>query len=126
MHVLRADKSGEMELSGTPHELLELARELRLTRAASRLDAGGDPSPYDRALSSIYSARTMGKVVIRLSPGSDTLEIEGGSEELELLASNIEDFANEGDRSIHLHIEYFPEHDYLSERSEPLVIALED
>jgi hypothetical protein len=124
MQVLRADKSGEMELSGTSLELLELVKGLRSSRGTRRLGASGNPSPYSRALSSIESRRTSGKVAILLPSDGETLEIQGGLEELELLASNIEDFAADGDRSAHLHVEYFPGHDYLSERSEPLVIAL--
>jgi hypothetical protein len=124
MKVLRADSNGEMELSGTARELLELVRGIRSSGGIWPLDTGGDPSPYSRALASVEMRRTSGKATVRYVSNQEALEIQGGRKELELLASNIGDFAVAGDLSAHLHIEYFPGHDYLAEDSEALVIAL--
>ena len=124
MQVLRSDATAEMELSGTRLDLLSLAQALRSGRETLPLNTAADPFPYSRALSTIESTRTSGDLVISLSTDSHALTFSGGSEELESLASTIMGFAEEGDDSAHLHVEYVPGHEYLSPNSEPLVIAL--
>jgi hypothetical protein len=44
---------------------------------------------------------------------------------LALLAENVEGFASEADRSEHLHVDYFPGHDYLAQESDSLVVAID-
>lgn len=124
MRVLRADKSGETELSGTSNELLQLARAIRLNQAAFPLEKVPDASPYTRSLAMLESTLTSGSEAISMSSEGDTLEIRGGAAALALLAENIEGFAAEGDETAHLHIDYFPGHEYLSQNSNSLVIAL--
>jgi hypothetical protein len=124
MRVLWADVTGEMELSGTNLELLRLVEELRLNREGCRLDPSGNPAPYSKALSLIQTRRTSGAVLISISSDHEILEIQGGAEALEMLASTVEEFAAEGDCTSHLHIEYLPGHEFLSHNSEPLVVAL--
>jgi hypothetical protein len=124
MRVLRADDTGELELSGTVADLLRLARVLRLDRGRCQLDTAGDPSPYSRALGSLESTRENGKLVITVSANLESLQLAGERDALESLASVLEEFATEGDISTHVHLEYLPGHHYLSPQSEPLVIAL--
>jgi hypothetical protein len=122
MRVLRADDTGELELSGTSAELLQLARALRSGRGRFPLDAAGDPAPYSRALESLESVRTAGKVVVSADPVS--LRVAGDAEALESLASVLTALADEGDLAGHLHLEYLPGHEFVSPRSEPLVVML--
>jgi hypothetical protein len=124
MRVLWADVTGEIELSGTILELLRLVEELRSSRDGCRLDPSGNPAPYSKALSSIKTKRTAGAASISVSSDHEILEIQGGAEALEMLASTVEDFAAEGDCTAHLHIEYLPGHEFLASNSEPLVVAL--
>jgi hypothetical protein len=124
MQVLYGDSYGEIELSGTPGDLMRLADLIRLPEGDSLLDTSVDPSPYSRTLSAITSRRTSGGLVVSAALERAALVIQGGVESLERLASILDAFAAEGDSTAHLHIEYVSEHGYISERSEPLVIAL--
>lgn len=125
MQVLRGDATRELELRGTVEELTELAGLLTSGSGSVALDHVAEPSPYDRSLSSITVVRTSGPVVITCAAGSDELYIRGGSPQLDLLAANVQGFAEnwDGDNMSHLHIDYFPGHDYLDESSEPLVLG---
>jgi hypothetical protein len=69
--------------------------------------------------------RASGKLVISSSEGSESLDIQGGPEAFSLLADNIEGFASEADQDDHLHVDYFPEHDYLAEGSGSVVVAMD-
>lgn len=126
MQVRRQDVSHEMELRGTAVELNALAELIRSGDGGVELDCAGDPFPYDRKLSRVRIAPASGPAVIQCSSDSDVLYIRGGGAQFELLAVNLEGFADEGDALSHLHLDYFPGHDYLDESSEPLVIALAD
>ncbi|MFD4524441.1 hypothetical protein ACFWP7_11095 [Streptomyces sp. NPDC058470] len=59
------------------------------------------------------------------SGDGEALVVEGGPQSLSLLAENIESFALEADQSDHLHVDYFPQHDYLVEGSSSLVVAID-
>lgn len=124
MQVLLAETTGELELSGTRHELLALGEAMRSWNWVGELDAAVDPLPYSKALHRISSIRTEGKVVITLSADADGLDIQGGAEALEVLVLNIEALATGDDPDSHLHIEYHDDHVFLSEWSSPLVMAL--
>ncbi|MCP2329191.1 hypothetical protein HDA40_007698 [Hamadaea flava] len=120
MHVLYAESTGEIELSGTAADLSRLARRLR-GREPILLDRRDDPAPYDRALSVVTVTLTSGAV--HVSVDGDTLRLEGGGRALELLAANIESVADADDSAYHLHIEY-PGDEYVAPTSRPLVVAL--
>ncbi|GAB3171552.1 hypothetical protein GCM10027259_06890 [Micromonospora palomenae] len=126
MKVLYAEDTKELELSGTGQELRDLAACLRSSRGILPLDTGGDPSPYDKALSLIEFECTSGHVVISHVSARDALRIQGGADELDVFASSVEEFGNEGDPSAHIHVEHVPGHEYLAPSTEPLVIALLD
>ena len=125
MKVLRENSSGEMEISGTRSELLALGRKLRGGRGEISLPEVSDPSPYDRPLSRIEFRRASGKVRLSSSGEGEVLAVRGGLESLALLADNIEGFALGADRGCHLHVDYFPAHDYLAEGSESLVVCID-
>ncbi|WP_133898433.1 hypothetical protein [Streptomyces sp. KS 21] len=125
LKVLRGDSTGEMELSGPRSDLMALARELRSGQGEIRLEKVSDPSPYSRSLLRITYRQASGKITISSSGDSESLEIQGGLELLSLLAENIESFALEADQDDHLHVDYFPEHDYLASGSGSLVVAID-
>ncbi|WP_459178198.1 Imm32 family immunity protein [Lentzea atacamensis] len=90
------------------------------------LDHVAEPSPHDRSLSSITVVLTSGPIAITCAAGSGELYIRGGSPQLDLLAANVQGFAEgwDGDDMSHLHIDYFPGHDCLDESSEPSVLGI--
>ncbi|MFH9552008.1 hypothetical protein [Streptomyces sp. NPDC017435] len=124
MKVLRGDSTGELELSGTRSELLALGRELRTGRGEFPLEKVSDPFPYSRSLSWMSVRRGSGKIMISSSGDSESLDVQGGEEAFALLADNIEGFASEADGDDHLHVDYYPDHDYLAEGSGSVVVAI--
>lgn len=114
-----------MELSGTRSELLILVRDLRIGQGEIDMAKISDPSPYGRSLSRIEIRKASGNLRISSSGDGESLEVEGGLESLALLADNIDGFALEADQDDHLHVDYFPEHDYLADGSESLVVCIE-
>lgn len=110
-------------MRGTAAELTGLADLLTAGHGSVDLDRVDDPSPYGRCLSRVNVGQASGPVAVICAADSDELDIRGGSPELTLLAANLRGFADDGDAMSHLHIDYFPGHDYLDESSEPLVIA---
>lgn len=125
LKVLHGDATGEMELSGSCSDLLALGRDLRRGSGEILLESVENPSPYSRALTRIKIRQVVGKVKIAVSRGEDALEIEGEEDYLSLLAQNVEGFALEADRDDHLHVDYFPGHDYLVETSGSVVVAFD-
>lgn len=113
-----------MELCGTSQELIELAEVLLAGDGHLALTHTGDPAPFDRKLTYIRVTRTSGLATVHCSVDSSVLQIQGGGVQIGLLAQNIRAFATAGDVMGHLHVDYFPGHDYLAASSEPLVIAL--
>lgn len=124
MKVLRGDSTGELELSGTRSELLALGRELRKGYGEIPLEKVSDPFPCSRSLSWMSVRRASGKILTSSSGDSESLDVRGGPEALSLLADNIEGFASEADVDDHLHVDYYPDHDYLAEGSGSMVVAI--
>jgi hypothetical protein len=62
--------------------------------------------------------------MISSSGDSESLDVRGGPEALALLADNIEGFASEGDVDDHLHVDHYPDHDYLAEGSGSVVVTI--
>ncbi|GLW19786.1 hypothetical protein Stsp01_65290 [Streptomyces sp. NBRC 13847] len=125
MKVLRNDSTEELELSGSRSELLALSQTLRNGDGESLLTEVSDPFPYSRSLSRIEVRQTSGKVSISPSRDGDSLSVEGRLDSLCLLAENIEGFAFDAAQGDHLHVDYFPEHDYLARGSGSLVVAID-
>jgi hypothetical protein len=125
LKVLRGDATGELELSGTRTELLALARELRSGGGATLLAKDPDPFPYTRSLARIVVHQVGGKVRVSSAGDSESLDFAGGPEWLSHLAENIEVFAADAHDDEHLHVDYYPEHDYLIEGSGSLVVAID-
>jgi hypothetical protein len=124
--VLRGDSTGELELSGTRSELLALGRELRSGQGEISLEKVSDPFPYSRSLSWMGCQLGSGKILISSSGDGEAVEVRGGPEALALLADNIEGFASEADQDDHLHVDYFPDHDYLAEGSGSVVVVIDE
>ena len=125
LSLVRSDTTGDMELRGSSSQFKEFAARLRSGgEIPVSPDEVLDPSPYDRALSRVVIRSGSGKVVVTLMDDGQSLLICGGGEFMAVLAANIEGFAEGGAYGEHAHIEYFPDHHYLAEDAEPLVLAL--
>lgn len=125
LSLVRSDAIGEMEMRGDRAQFHGLAARLREGADSSvLLDPVPDPSPYDRSLSRVVVRGGSGKVTVALTDDGQSLLIHGGSESMNVLAANIEGLAQEGSPGEDAHIEYFPEHYYLSEEAEPLILTL--
>ena len=125
LSLVRSDATGEMELRGSGSQFKEFAGRLRSGgEFSASLDDVPAPSPYDRSLSRVVIRSGSGKVVVTLMNDGQSLLVCGGDEFMEVLAANIDGFAEDGIRGEHAHIEYFPGHYYLAEEAEPLVLAL--
>lgn len=123
--LVRSDATTEMELRGSGTEFREFAAGLRSGREVSvYLDVAPDPSPYDRALSRVLIRSGSGKVEVALMDDGQSLLICGGAEFMAVMAANFDGFAEDGVRGEHAHIEYLPDHYYLAEDADPLVLAL--
>ncbi|MBW5481580.1 Imm32 family immunity protein [Streptomyces bambusae] len=125
LKVLEGGSTGELELSGTRSELLALGRKLRSGRGEILLSKVSNAFPYARSLLRIEFQQASGKIRMSSSGGGEALTIEGRLESLCLLAENIESFALEADQDDHLHVDYFPGHDYLDKWSGSLVVAID-
>lgn len=125
LSLVRSDATKEMELRGSGPEFQGFAAGLRSGREVSVcLDEAPDPSPYDRSLSRVLIRSGSGKVEVALMDDGQSLLICGGAEFMAVMAANFDVFAVDGVRGEHVHIEYFPDHYYLAEDADPLVLAL--
>jgi hypothetical protein len=115
--------TGETALSGRPDEYLELASILEQGRGTMSLDDSADVTPFDVALSAIVVSESAGDPGISSAVEGTALAIRGPLASLAVLAEVLRDSAHAGDPEGHVHVEYFPGHDYLTENSVPLTIA---
>ncbi|MFE3580203.1 Imm32 family immunity protein [Streptomyces vinaceus] len=126
LYVLVSDATAELELSGSRAELYAFGRQVRGGLGETALSHVADPAPYSRSLARVvFRQADAAEAVISVLADGETLEVRGGPEALAYLAANIEGFAEDGDATGHLHLEY-PGHDYLAEESDPLVVALDE
>ncbi|MFD3549043.1 hypothetical protein ACFWUW_26130 [Streptomyces sp. NPDC058655] len=123
LQVLCDDETGELEISGSRSDYLDLGSLLRNEQGEFTLHSVDFPFPYSRSLSTIGFSSKPGKISITLSGDGQRLEICGDSGYLDLLAEEFEEFASESDVSDHLHLEYFAGHTFLAAKSKPLVVA---
>jgi hypothetical protein len=125
-------KEGDLELGGNTQGLLGLAQRL-MRKGETQFDlplstSGADPTPYDGVLSRI-SVKIGGEQPLYIGRTDDTLRIEGSQKAVEIFASDLESLARQGAQRtmgsprVHMHVEYYPGHYFLDERSEPIVIA---
>jgi hypothetical protein len=118
MRLISDPRYGEVDLSASAEELTRLARAVAqgegLLRSTS--SSGGN------ALAGVEAERTSGPgVLIRRDAERQILVISGDAAGRAVLAANLREMAEAEDGG-HLHIDYFPGHDYLAEGSLPLVV----
>ncbi|WP_033826321.1 hypothetical protein [Kitasatospora sp. MBT63] len=127
MELHYSDTTGEAMLRGTRDELVAVAEVIRSGAGSVRLDPVPDAAPYDRGLAILEVATVPeAQVTLFVTGAEDRYRITGEPRLLEVLASSIEEYGLEADPADtldHLHVDYFPGHYYLSERSESMVVC---
>jgi hypothetical protein len=117
----------EVDVSGSPADVRDLAEFIRTGGGGVlRIDAAADPSPYQHSSSKVEvvvddSAELL---LTSLEVSHQALRFVGPRWALELLAENMENQADEP--AGHLHIEWFPDHFYLSPGSLSLVVSVDE
>ena len=125
MVQIRASAS-ELEISGDPKGLREIARALCAIQVGDRYKVVADttlnPVPYERMLQAFEAYVSGGPVCVMLE--EESLVAAGSKESLEVFASFF-DF-KDGERSgFHCHHQWFPDNETIARASRPLVICVE-
>jgi len=131
--VGRYEVSGGVELEGTLDEVSRLAVAIRGDRHGNYTleHAAVSAAPYDGLLRELVVEPADGQIMVTRI--GDSLRIEGSREKLHVLAENVEALVNScrGDAetetsasSRHMHFEYYPDHVYLRQGSQPLVVSV--
>lgn len=124
--------SGDLELRGDTNALRKIAQ-LMSGPAGSRTRVqlgkpAQEPKPYDGFLAwlDIRILKENGSG-IHVSRSGDALVISGIANMMGILADNVrllsERLEQSGETEEHIHLEYHPDHYYLAESSEPLVVV---
>jgi hypothetical protein len=122
MFVSYSENTKEIEIAGNKDELVDLSKNLLKDNAEIFLHSEKlDPSPYSTFLKKIR-VQIIPNHLIEFQVIGEFLSVKGSYEKLLILAENIENFGNDGDKGDHIHIEYFQDHFYLSPESNPLVL----
>ncbi|MFE1801539.1 hypothetical protein ACFW9L_36000 [Streptomyces sp. NPDC059517] len=108
----------EVELSGSAEELTRLAD--AVARGEGLLSTVSTPGSNELTGAEVLEAP--GHVLIRRDPERQILVISGDSASRAVLAENLLAMATAEDGG-HLHIEHFPDHDYLAEGSLALMVS---
>lgn len=121
--------SSGIDIEGTAKSMLEFSQRVLQIRTFEVFELGIPsipPSPYAGYLRFLRFDLDEGNVHIRRE--GDSLLIRGSTEKVGFLARNIASLASQETDGIatHSHIEYHPDHFYLVEGSEPLVLTKRD
>ena len=122
MKIRYANSPQEIEISGDPVELLQLA-EILASGGGELETEHGDSGPYDQTLVGVIVKQTAEQNVSFNVESALRLAISGSTDKLNALAKNIEGLARDGTRDEHWHAEYFPGHSFLDDNSIPVVFS---
>lgn len=124
MNIVGKYSVASVELKGTANTLAQLARAIRgmVVRERFALSIPSTPpAPYLGYVNSVELDPGVGKVSV--SRSGESVNISGSADSLSLFAHNIERLAFSESCPDHVHIEFHPQHFYLSEESVPLIIT---
>lgn len=125
IQVLRHVETREMEITADPDGLVALARAVANAPAVVETEVPETTWPYDQALTSIRVETSESLVLIDHDEAAAAMLITGRPESREVLAGNLTDFAQEGKPGDHLHVDWFPDHFYLGEGSDSVVVSFD-
>jgi hypothetical protein len=119
------ESDGQLEISGSPAELNEIAEGIEGLAAGAEFsigaDAGADPRPYDQCLAALEVRVTDGPV--RVATSGDYVVVTGGVPTIRTFGSCFR-FDEGAARGMHCHHEWFEGNDYVARDSVPLVISV--
>jgi hypothetical protein len=123
--ILISASSNELELSGSPTELKEIAKALSGLKHGQvcRFEADNveDPSPYTHTLTALEAYISEG--LMRVSVDDSILYLTG-SPEMVVKFSSWFDFDEDSQLGDHNHHEWFEGNKFISPESRPLVISI--
>ena len=129
MFILYSDNpSPEIEITVNKNDLLELSEKIIEDNAEINaiVLAKSKAAPYDRFLSGIKVMLLPDKLVEFQVTQDDKLSLQGSLDKMSILSDNFLSASQADDDYFdlgkHEHIDYFPEHFYLSPNSIPVVI----
>lgn len=125
IQVLRHAETGEISVSSDPEGLVALAE--AITHAPAAVETGVPEVlwPYDQVLTSILVGASESLVLIDYDENTAAMRITGSQQSREILAENFVGLAREGNPADHWHVEWFPDHFYLAEGGDPVVVSLD-
>jgi len=114
-------------LEGSPEALVTLADALE-SESGGRFDfdprvrPAEGPQPYDEFVDGLVLIP--GEGAVRIEKQGRLIEVSGAPDKLGILADNIRDLAlgSIPGNSEHMHIEYHPDHYFLDESAEPVMV----
>ena len=121
------DRIDSVDLTIDISESLRLAEEMLGNGSVTVCETFGiDPAPYDGLLERVIVEITSGLVKIQVN--ARDLIFSGGLEAMSVLGQNFEYFGNVplDERQVkgyHMHIEYYPQHFFLSPDAVPMVVS---
>lgn len=122
--VIRASEK-ELDLSGSPGELRELASRIVAIAPGERIRFAADQTaiaePYDRLLIALEVVASEGAV--KISVENETLVAAGTADSLRSFASLLE-FEDATPRGYHHHYEWYPGNEFIAPDSTPLVVCV--
>jgi hypothetical protein len=122
--VIRATEK-ELDLSGSPAELREVASRIVAIAPGQRIRFAADQTavaePYDRLLIALEVVASEG--ALKISVTDETLIAAGNPESIRSFASFLE-FEDATPRGFHHHYEWYPGNELIAPDSKPLVVCV--
>ena len=127
MRIDYSPRSREVCLTATKAEFSELTKKYLLSKSiipCPETELKIKP-PYENFLNGVIIQQTKDKLTTIQIVENNFLEISGAVSSLEIFSDNLKTLSENPDW-VHLHIEYYPEHPYLSEESLPIVLVVQE
>jgi hypothetical protein len=121
MLIRYSPKTKQISIAGSREELTRLASLIRTGSGKMIGDQTVSPKPYPALLTAITIERKTGGAVTFTVAEDNSLSIAGDKNKMDLLATNVQSFAEDSPDNHHWHVEYFPDHFYLAADSFPVV-----
>ncbi|MBW4647499.1 MAG: hypothetical protein KME06_02185 [Kastovskya adunca ATA6-11-RM4] len=126
MLIRYSDSVREIEIAANEEELLDLSKKLTENDVEINAKALGEDlnaAPYCRFLSGIQVSISSGQLVEFQVTQDGRVLLRGDRQKLSILSNVVLSFAKDWGTGEHMHIEYHPEHFYLSPNSVSVILV---
>lgn len=126
MLIRYSDSARELEIAANKEELLDLSKKLTENDVEINAEASGknlSAAPYSRFLSGIQVSISSGQLVEFQVTQHGKVLLRGDRQKLSILSNVVLSFAEDWTTGEHMHIEYYPEHFYLSPNSVSTILV---